>query len=357
MPYSLRGVLAHSMSLSRNHAPAHRAMRFVYIYGPRRYNDEQGMRVMTLRLAALAAFVLAGCQYDATAPGDMPATETGTAVNRQERVQTIKHTPPDQATMRLKSVLQAQPEGVKARYRYRNPEQTLTFFGVAPGQTVVEALPGGGWYSKILIDYLGPDGHLVGADYPQSMWPLFGFFSDEFIAGKTTWTEDWPAEARTWASGDGAKVSAFKFGSMPRSLRGQADVVLMIRSLHNLARFEGQGGYLTMALRDAYDALKPGGTLGIVQHWGPDELPDSWADGSKGYLKRDFVIEAVSNAGFEYVDSSGINHNHRDKPTEADLVWRLPPTLITSRDDPELRARMQEIGESNRMTLKFRKPR
>jgi predicted methyltransferase len=85
-------------------------------------------------------------------------------------------------------------------------------------------------------------------------------------------------------------------------------------------------------------------------------MPDEWASGPAGYLKRDFVIDAFRSAGFELVGESNINANPLDQPTTDDVVWRLPPNLGTSRDDEALRARMQAIGESHRMTLKFRKP-
>lgn len=257
---------------------------------------------------------------------------------------------------RLADVLASQPEEVQARYDHRHPQQTLEFFGIEPGMTVVEALPGGGWYTKVLLPYLGEDGRLVGVDYAYEMWPLFGFFPDEFVQSKKTWATDWTAEANGWRGADDAPVSAFVFGSMPAELEGKADAVLFIRALHNLARFEGQGGYLTAALDDAYRVLKPGGIVGVVQHHVSDSMPDEWADGSRGYLKKDFVIERMKAAGFEYLGASAINVNPKDRPTEEDVVWRLPPTLFTSREDPELRAKMTAIGESNRMTLRFRKP-
>jgi predicted methyltransferase len=87
-----------------------------------------------------------------------------------------------------------------------------------------------------------------------------------------------------------------------------------------------------------------------------DEMPDDWAGGQNGYLKEDFIIGAMQEAGFEFVGSSEINFNPKDQPTDEDMVWRLPPTLATSRDNPELKAQLEAIGESNRMTLKFRKP-
>ena len=83
---------------------------------------------------------------------------------------------------------------------------------------------------------------------------------------------------------------------------------------------------------------------------------DCWADGSNGYLKESLVVARMEAAGFEFLSGSGINANDKDKPTEEDFVWRLPPTLTGSDDDPDLRAQMQAIGESNRMTLLFQKP-
>lgn len=256
---------------------------------------------------------------------------------------------------RLDEVLAAQPADVQARYDARHPAETLAFFGIEPGMTVVEALPGGGWYSKILIGYLGPDGELVGADYAMDMFPLFGFFSEESLEAKKTWVQDWSADANEWVEG-GAPVSAFQLGSLPDSMKESADAVLMVRALHNLARFEDQGGFLTAAVQDVYNVLKPGGVLGVVQHEARPEMPDDFATGSGGYLKKSFIIEQMEAAGFEFVDESDINQNPADQPAEGDVVWRLPPSLATTRDNPEGQAAMEAIGESNRMTLKFRKP-
>ncbi len=260
------------------------------------------------------------------------------------------------STHELDAVLAAQPDEVQARYEWRHPKETLTFFGIEPGMTVVEGLPGAGWYSKLLIPYLGKDGYLIGANYAQSMWPLFGFFSQERIDEFKTWDTDWPAGAQEWRGEDGAEVSAFVFGSMPEDLEGTADAVLMIRAFHNLNRFEAEGEYMTHALRDIHNVLKTGGILGVVQHEAPAGNPDDWADGSAGYLKKDALIERIKAAGFEFVAESEVNQNPKDQPTADDIVWRLPPTLATSRENPELQAAMEAIGESNRMTLKFRKP-
>lgn len=271
-----------------------------------------------------------------------------------ERI-TTKPMKPD--TGRLETILAAQSDETKARYDARNPAQTMAFFGIAPGMTVVEGLPGGGWYTRILIDYVGSDGALIGADYAQSMWSKFGFFDEAFIKTKETWATDWPQQAQEWRSEQSAPITAFAFGALPANMHGTADAVVYVRVLHNLARFDADGGYLGQALRDTYNVLKPGGIVGIVQHEARDTMSDAFAQGGRGYLKKSFVIEKMRAAGFEYVGSRDFNANAKDKPGEEDIVWRLPPSLATSKDNPELREDMLAIGESNRMTLKFRKPR
>jgi len=254
----------------------------------------------------------------------------------------------------LASAIESQPEKVQARYQYRHPSETLEFFGIAPGMKVAEALPGGGWYSKILIPYLGPEGELVGVDYAMDMWSEFSFATPEFIESKANWAEDWSAKANDWVDG-GAPVSGLTF-SGEGAPKGEMDAVLFIRALHNFNRFEADGGYMTSAVALSYDMLKPGGIVGVVQHRAPESASDDWADGSKGYLKQSTVIAKFEAAGFELVDTSEINANAKDVPGEGDIVWRLPPSLNGVGDDEALRAERLAIGESDRMTLKFRKP-
>ncbi len=295
-------------------------------------------------IAVLLTFALAACQ---------PATESATEVV-DENTPTAA---PAVEENRLAAVLNALPEDMQARYQYRHPKETLEFFGIEPGMTVLEGLPGRGWYTKVLLPYLGKDGHLIGANYAMDMWPNFPFANEEFLKTMSTWTTDWPVGAEEWRDDDSATITAFNFGSMPESVAGTADVVFLARVLHNLANFEEEGGFLTTALADAFRALKPGYTLGVVQHQARDEMSDEFADGSHGYLKKSFVIAAAEQAGFEFVAEIDINENPNDQPGVEDIVWRLPPSFATSEDDPELQAEMQAIGESNRMTLKFRKPK
>ncbi|GAB4562217.1 MAG: class I SAM-dependent methyltransferase [Haliangiales bacterium] len=305
-----------------------------------------------IRIAApILAVALAACGPAQSPAPVSPETTDDAPATAVEAAQ------PAVDSAKLATVLAAQGEEHQARYQYRHPKETLEFFGVAPGMTVAEVLPGGGWYSQLLLPYLGSEGTLVGITYDYEMWPKFGIFSAEDIEARFSgWTTKWPEQAKSWGEGDRADVAATEFGSVPDELADSVDVVLFVRALHNLSRFEADGGYLTTALAETYKILKPGGIVGVVQHQAPDSKSDEWADGSHGYLKRDNLITAMEAAGFEYVADSDINANPKDQPGEDDIVWRLPPTFATSRDNPELKAEMAAIGESNRMTLKFRKP-
>ena len=269
---------------------------------------------------------------------------------------TAQKAAPSPANNLLQSILASQPEEVQARYNARNPQETLTFFGIEPGMTVIEALPGDGWYSKLLLPLLGDQGRLIGAGYDLEMLAMFDFYDDARLAELAQWADQWPAEAKTWGDAQSASVSAFYFGNMRQELHGTVDAVLFIRALHNMARFSADGDFLDSSIENAFQALKPGGIVGIVQHAARANMPATWASGTRGYLHETFVIEQMLAAGFEFVGSSNINANPRDVPGEDDVVWRLPPVLSGSKDNAERVATMGEIGESNRMTLKFRKP-
>lgn len=255
----------------------------------------------------------------------------------------------------IEQALKKQPDEAKARYEYRNPKETLEFFKIDKGMTVVEALPGGGWYSKILLPVLGEDGTLIGADYAQSMWSNFQFMTPERIEEKKTWVTTWTEQANAWRSEGDALVNAFKFGDLGEDLKGTADAVLFIRALHNLNRFEAKGGYFTKALADTYAVLKVGGLVGVVQHQALEDRPDEWADGSNGYLKKSKVVEMFESNGFKLIDQTSVNENDQDQANEGDFVWRLPPTFYGSGEDIERKQQMTAIGESNRMTLLFKK--
>ena len=284
-----------------------------------------------------------GCSKEAPAP----------APDASEQA-TNESAPQSNASEKLDAVLNAQADADKARYVHRHPKETLEFFGVRPGMTVLDTLPGDVWYAGLLMDYLGPQGKVIAADYATDMWQLFGDYSPKPEV-KAKWTQEFTAKLEAKRGDDDAQVAAVHFGAIPAELAGTVDVVLLVRSFHHLHRLEDQGGWMTKAFEDIKTVLKPDGIVGVVAHRAPEQSSDAWAKGESGYMKQSAVISAFENAGFELVEASEINANPKDQPTEKDFVWRLPPTLATSQNDAELKAQMEAIGETDRMTLKFRK--
>ena len=296
------------------------------------------------RITVLPALLLAtamGCAQSTQAPEVVESTaETAASV-----VASVAAT----NASALADVLAAQPADAQARYGARHPQETLTFFGIEPGMTVAEALPGGGWYTRILTNYLGGDGRIYGVNYQDSVWKSFGW-SEERIQGQVAATAKFAGQVGEWTD-NGISAEGFTFATVPESAAGTADAVLFIRALHNLNRFKDTG-VLDEAVAAAHTLLKPGGIVGVVQHRAPETAPDEWATGRAGYLKPSYVIEVFTSAGFELDGSSEVNANPNDKPTADDIVWRLPPTYALGEDS---KTAMDAIGESDRMTLRFKK--
>jgi predicted methyltransferase len=292
-----------------------------------------------------AAFIFAACTSDGMATKSSSADAGSATTYKMAKVDTAK----------LAAVLATQSDEAKSRFDARNPAETLEFFGIAPGMAVGEALPGGGWYSKILAPYLGEDGQLVGIDYALETWTEFSFANEAFIENKKKWPTEFVEKSKEWSPVDGPKISATTFGDTSGAMNGQLDAVLYVRAMHNLSRFQAEGQYMTQALKMTHDVLKPGGVVGVVQHRAPADATDEWAIGSAGYLKQANVIAAFEAAGFEFVKSSEINANPKDMPSGDDVVWRLPPSLRGAGDDKALEAERAAIGESDRMTLLFKK--
>lgn len=315
------------------------------------------MGSMKYILLATTAAALVACAAETDAPASSEEAADAAAPAETASVPVVEATASGPDLEKLDAVLAAQTDETKLRYQYRHPGETIAFFGLEPGMTVVDTLPGGpGWYASILSPYLGAEGTLVGADFAHDMWSMFGSVDADWLEARKTWEADYVSSVTELGGEDGAKVGAITLGSVSSDLDGSADAFLMIRAVHHLNRLEDEGGYFTSALQEASRVLKSGGTLGVVQHRSPEDLPDEWAEGDNGYVKQSQVIAFVEAAGFEFVEASEINANPKDVPTTDDVVWRLPPSLGTSRDDEELRAKMTEIGESDRMTLRFRKP-
>lgn len=253
----------------------------------------------------------------------------------------------------LNAVLASRSDEDKVRDDARQPLETLTFFQIKPGMTIAEALPGGGWYTRILANYLGQDGTLYGVNYPDSLWPMLSYASPEWIAERIAATQNFTAKVATFTD-NGITAQGFTFDTVPPEVEGTVDRVLLIRALHNLNRFQQKAGTRSQALAATHAMLKQDGLVGVVQHRAPATASEEWADGNKGYLNEVAVIAMFAEAGFALVAQSEINANPMDQPSGEDNVWQLPPSLRGNNDD-EQRDAMVAIGESDRMTLLFRK--
>ncbi len=234
----------------------------------------------------------------------------------------------------------------KARDQYRHPKETLEFFGVSETSRVAEVLPGGGWYGRILLPLVAEKGAYFGINYSgglvQKLFP-------QRAEGSETWAAEFPAKAAEWVDGT-PEIKAWRFGEAPEELEGTLDVVLFVRAIHHLNR--AGDSFFEEAAEEAFDLLKPGGVVGVVQHRAPADISDEWAIGNAGYVKQARVVEMFEAVGFKLAASSDINANPKDKPTTNDYVWRLPPSLGGDQSD-EMKKKHMDIGESDRMTLKF----
>lgn len=230
------------------------------------------------------------------------------------------------------------------RDQYRNPKETLEFFGVGPGKKVAEIWPG--WYTNVMAPYLHENGgQYVAVLYPEGLNErldkrIAGYkekYSDKDVYGTIEYGGFWQ---------DGGPI-------LPAE---SVDIVLSFRNVHN---WMGRG-YADQAYKEFYDALKPGGILGIVEH----RLPESAVQnpkGATGYVQESFMKDQAIRAGFEFVGSSEVNANPRDTADHPFGVWTLPPRSRLPKEGSEEAKGFdadlfKNIGESDRATLKFRKP-
>ncbi|MGE3773048.1 MAG: class I SAM-dependent methyltransferase [Gammaproteobacteria bacterium] len=228
----------------------------------------------------------------------------------------------------------------RARDVHRHPAETLSFFGIAPTMTVVEILPGEGWYTEILAPYLAPAGKLVIATHEPDSPNQYRRDGHKALMAKL---DAAPAlygavERRVMWQGDGVSLGP------PAS----ADMVLTFRNTHNWIN----DGKMEAVYKACFDVLKSGGVLGLEQHRAPAGT-DAAASAKKGYVPEDWLIEQIEGAGFKFVGKSDVNANPKDTKDYADGVWTLPPVLRQGDKDRE---KYLAIGESDRMTLKFVKP-
>jgi predicted methyltransferase len=225
-----------------------------------------------------------------------------------------------------------------ARDPVRHPVEELTFFGLAPTQTVVELWPGGGYWTDILAPYLAAHGHLYVALPPPS--------DKGESPSVTKWRARFTAQPERYGTITPTMLGAGQFEIAPP---GSADLVVTFRNLHNWM----DGGYATEALAACFSALKPGGILGIEEHRGRNDRPQD-PKAKNGYVRQDYTIALAKQAGFVLVASSEMLANPRDTKDWVDGVWTLPPTLSQGEKD---RDTYLAVGEADNFVLKFRKPR
>lgn len=259
-------------------------------------------------------FFLATLLLPALASADTPAPDQATTAQLQQAVNNS-----------------ARSAANKARDRYRHPIETLQFFGIRPDMTVVELAPGGGWYTEILAPFLSVHGHLIDAAPPSSAKFAAKLKAAPALYGHVTMVPFAPP----------AQV---KLGA-----DGSADLVLSFRNTHDW--LNDSPAELAAVFKAAFGVLKPGGVFGLTEHRARPFADAVQSSKALHRLPEDYLIALALKTGFRLDGVSEINANPRD-PEDLN-IHHLPPDLAGPASE---RARMQAIGESDRMTLRFVKP-
>ena len=216
---------------------------------------------------------------------------------------------------------------------YRHPYETLDFFGIKQDMTVIELSPGGGWYTEILANYIHYPGTLIAAHFNPDAG---GYYK----RGRANF------EKKMNSSPMYGRVEIVNIDSTlaePNSV----DAVLTFRNLHNWL-----GSTMDSIFANTFKALKPGGIFGVVEHRA--EAGTSIAMMKKsGYVTEEHAIEIAKNHGFVLVAKSEVNANPKDTKNHPKGVWTLPPSLRLKEQNKK---KYLAIGESDRMTLLFKKP-
>jgi predicted methyltransferase len=236
-----------------------------------------------------------------------------------------------------------------ARDQYRRPVQTLNFFGVKPDMTVVEFGPGGGWYTRVLAPYIMPSGTYAAMNGDSDARTYRDRAQEARAKG---WTERFKTSLAEMMGVEAKDVNAFELDEVPEEMEGKADRVLIFRSMHGL----NINNNADDVLKAARKLLKDDGMVGVVQHRAPEGA--SYADygaRQRGYMRKQDVVAIFAANGFELAAESEINANPKDTADYEGGVWTLPPMLSFGRQSAEEQAKHRAIGESDRMTLLFKK--
>ncbi|MFZ6691347.1 class I SAM-dependent methyltransferase [Undibacterium sp. SXout20W] len=236
---------------------------------------------------------------------------------------------------------QRTPENV-SRDVYRHPYETLRFFGIRPDMKVVELAPGNAWYTEILAPYLRPNGLMIAtANDPASD-------NEQFKRGYLRFKQKLDARPDMF---DKVVLGVFQPPSnIHYAANNSVDMVLTFRNIHNW--IANENGSVKAVFQSAFDALKPGGVFGVVEHRLPENKQQD-DKASSGYVHETYVIQMAQSVGFKLAGKAEINANPKDNADHEGGVWALPPTYANKENN---KAAYQAIGESDRMTLKFIKP-
>ena len=229
----------------------------------------------------------------------------------------------------------------RTRDVFRKPAETLSFFQVGPAMKVGEYAPGGGWYSRLLGLYLGPKGKLVGLYFN----PASDAFDEKRQQGIRDGAAKYPTQVAGWSGQPAERFAAMTLETIPEAEKGTFDRIIVARAMHNLMRWN----IADSEIKAMRALLKDGGMIGIEQHRAKPTAAYAYTDGSKGYLRQADVIKLMELNGFELAGKSEANANPRDTADHPQGVWELPPTLGTKREE------LKAVGETDRMTLLFRK--
>jgi len=228
----------------------------------------------------------------------------------------------------------------RERDRYRHPKETLLFFGLRPESRVLEVWPEPGWYTEVIAPLVRERGKytaaVIAAD-PKSQYlsRRLASYQEKLASRPDLYGR---VEVVTFPS-DGADA-------VPP---GSVDLAVTFRNVHNWMSKD----LAPQAFATLYKALKPGGVLGVVEHRGNPEVPQD-PKAKSGYVNEDYAIRLIEGQGFRLVGESQVNANPRDTKDYEQGVWTLPPTFRLGEQD---RRKYAEIGESDRFTLKFVKPK